>query len=1126
MHSLQIFYDDKTCSLLLNQKGSALGFDFEAVKGKIRLRTKNQNKTFQKSLVFEQYSIYAQKFEGYFCYKLPSSFAFGRNTLFTKEADLISASHFHIENGMLYDLESKNGTYVNGQKCSQARLAMGDEIVAGQMRMYWFESVAVCSLALDLEKANLAAIDESKESIGTHADFGFENEKVFLENAQIPPMPAPPRLFSTIGSSLMIVVSVCAMALISYLLNPDRLESVMTMMATSMSMAFAFLAYALINQNLDKKQHKQNHEKACLLYEQYLQSALEEKKQTQRLHQKALEEEIGLWQEMDPCLYGVYKDSAFRLPIGVYTREWLELETGRTSYQEEQAAWNQKRKKVAAQMPSSTQDLAFLQEGVRIWLKTIPSEEQIEALLQRFIFSAHPCKKSVLLVSEKEDSFLSHHPYVRLVHPSKLLESDLKNISFAICLQQHGLRLLHASGLPLLYAGNGVHGLHWDSCLLDLLDYPSRKEKVRALFASSESIGPFQKLYGCKDLNELSIKEKRQASVNLKVGLGLDSNGQVVDIDLDEKSEGPHILVAGMTGSGKSEFLNALLLQLCFQNRPDLFQFMIIDFKGGALGASFYSFDHCAGFVSNLESADMQRFIEAMEAEVMHRQKKLAQLLQENPSATAHIDDWNKAHPENPLSHLLIVVDEFAQLKSRMPQTMSYMKELARIGRSLGFHLILATQKPAGIVDEQIWANSRSRICLKVNSVQDSREILGHEKGCQLAGSGDLILQVGQKEREVTARSFYTRMAWSSTKKKAVRIDGFEYRRSPEKEAAESVFTLLSQKILSQKGTRRIILPDFGGIDAKKMNDFILMDLPFEQSVKAYKLQPKKPLFILMENSEALQPLLSGLKSSLKEENLYVLSSMPGVSLPGIGYEKDFWKAQQIQEKSVLVYIKARNDNGIWIEKLSANPNLSLIVLVGANDGYSSASADKMALPGCKKESIRSFFGYYGPLELDFGTDGCMALGSQLIRVRMKKSSEPAWIAPLKTPANALLIGIDQNGAPQFLENDETLIVAYSHTAMRQKAFDFVSRLKRIQPFLSFSALEQNGQVRIVDLADENFQQSNLLQQLAAKHTLLWIGPSFNDWALKLGMRSIFDPYEAGILLRQGTSLLLNHLNE
>jgi hypothetical protein len=1124
MHSLQIFYEDKTYGLLLDQKGQALGLDFEAVKGKIRLRQKGQSKTFQKSVVHEQYSIYAQKFEGYFCYELPSSFAFGRNVLLTKEADLISAAHFHLENGVLYDLSSKNGTYVNGKKCSQAALAEGDEIVAGQVRMYWFESVLLSNLALDLPLAKSKGLMQKALRTGSHENFGFENEKVFLENAQIPPVPAPPRLFSTIGSSLMIVVSVCAMALVSYLLNPNRLESVMTMMATSMSMAIAFLAYALINQKLDKKQHKQNHEQACLLYEQYLQNALEEKKQAKKLHEKALEEEIMLWSKLDPCLHGVYKDSAFRLPAGIYTRDWLELETGRISYQEEHAPWNQQRKAIAAQMPCQVQDLAFLQEGVRIWLKKQLDEEEIDALLQRFIYSAHPSKKSVLLVSNKENTYLSHHPYLRLVHPGKLQESDLKNIAFAICLQQEGLRLLHASGIALLYAGEAVHGLSWDYSLAKLLAYSCEKEKIRPLLAASQDIGPFHKLYGCSDLRKLSIQEKRAKSVNLKVGLGLDKSGQVVYLDLDEKKEGPHILVAGMTGSGKSEFLNSLLLQLCFQNSADLFQFMIIDFKGGALGASFYALDHCAGFVSNLESADMQRFIEAMEAEVMRRQKKLALLLQENPDGTAHIDDWNKAHPEQPLSHLLIVVDEFAQLKSRMPQTMHYMKELARIGRSLGFHLILATQKPAGIVDEQIWANSRSRVCLKVNSKQDSREILGHEKGCELAGSGDLILQVGQKEREICARSFYTRMSCSSAKKKAVRADGFETRKETAQE--ESVFWLLSKKILAQKEERRIILPDFGGIDAKEMQDFLLMDLPFEQSIRPYSLQPHTPLYMLMENTDVLQPLLSSIKSVWKEENLYVLSSMPNLNLPGVCFEKDFWKAEKIQEKCVLVYIKERGDNGMWIEKLRANPHIKLIVLLGANDGYGISKGDKMALPGCKKESIRGFFGYYGPLEFDFGPDGCMAYKNQIIRIRMKKSSEPACLAMPAAASNELLIGVGQEGTPHFLAKDETLLVAYAHKDMRVKAFDFVSRLKSAQPFLSFSGLEQNGQIRIVDLADENFNQHALLQQLVKKHALLWLGPSFNDWALHFGLRSVFEPYEAGILFSESGCTLLDHLNE
>ena len=112
-----------------------------------------------------------------------------------------------------------------------------------------------------------------------------------------------------------------------------------------------------------------------------------------------------------------------------------------------------------------------------------------------------------------------------------------------------------------------------------------------------------------------------------------------------------------------------------------------------------------------------------------------------------NIDSYNRFAKEHSdmeiLSHLFIVADEFAEMKQQQPQFMEQLKQMARIGRSLGIHLLLTTQKPYGVIDEQIWSNARFHLCMKVQSAQDSQDMLKNSDALHLKETGSCILQVG-----------------------------------------------------------------------------------------------------------------------------------------------------------------------------------------------------------------------------------------------------------------------------------------------------------------------------------------------------------------------------------------------
>lgn len=226
--------------------------------------------------------------------------------------------------------------------------------------------------------------------------------------------------------------------------------------------------------------------------------------------------------------------------------------------------------------------------------------------------------------------------------------------------------------------------------------------------------------------------------------LGVKAKNQVVFLDLHEKAHGPHGLVAGTTGSGKSELLQTYILTMATLYHPYEVGFVIIDFKGGGMVNQFRALPHLIGSITNIDGKEIQRSLLSIRAELRKRQELFAEY------GVNHIDAYiklfKKGATPTPLPHLILIVDEFAELKMDQPEFMKELISAARIGRSLGIHLILATQKPSGVVDAQIWSNSRFKLCLKVQNQEDSNEVLKTPLAAEIREPGRAYLQVGNNE--------------------------------------------------------------------------------------------------------------------------------------------------------------------------------------------------------------------------------------------------------------------------------------------------------------------------------------------------------------------------------------------
>jgi S-DNA-T family DNA segregation ATPase FtsK/SpoIIIE len=186
--------------------------------------------------------------------------------------------------------------------------------------------------------------------------------------------------------------------------------------------------------------------------------------------------------------------------------------------------------------------------------------------------------------------------------------------------------------------------------------------------------------------------------------------------------QGPHLLVAGTTGSGKSEFLQTLVASLAVANRPDAMNFVLVDYKGGAAFRACEPLPHTVGMVTDLDEFAVDRALTSLRAELQRRKTVLCEA--DKPNIGQYWDALPAMPGADPLPRLVIVVDEFAVMAEQLPSQLRSLVDIGMQGRSLGIHLVLATQRPAGVVTADLRANINLRVALRVTSPEDSRDVI------------------------------------------------------------------------------------------------------------------------------------------------------------------------------------------------------------------------------------------------------------------------------------------------------------------------------------------------------------------------------------------------------------------
>jgi S-DNA-T family DNA segregation ATPase FtsK/SpoIIIE len=201
----------------------------------------------------------------------------------------------------------------------------------------------------------------------------------------------------------------------------------------------------------------------------------------------------------------------------------------------------------------------------------------------------------------------------------------------------------------------------------------------------------------------------------------------IFDLRDQDGSHGPHGLLGGMTGSGKSEVLKTLILAMAVTSHPHDLNFALVDYKGGAAFNELAKLPHTVGVMTDIEShaSYAERVLLALGGELERRKLILERARSIFKFGRSHVDDYRTMKIKQPLPHLVIVFDEFAEFKARNPEESKRLISIARLGRSLGVHLILATQNISAAIDPQILQNSNFRVCLRTSQPEDSVQMIG-----------------------------------------------------------------------------------------------------------------------------------------------------------------------------------------------------------------------------------------------------------------------------------------------------------------------------------------------------------------------------------------------------------------
>lgn len=1019
----------------------------------------------------------------------------------------VSQTHARIcveDKGILVtDLNSTNGTYVAGKRIKEKWVMPGECLMISHFPIVLFPSFLLSPEFLNNEEEISLEPLKRMEPLEEHSRvyrFQWDTPSFEIELPQMEEQNSI-SLFQSIGSSIMILISgLLTTGILSY--TQDSRQMVFPMMISNGAMGLSFLMFGLFNYSKNKR----NSETKRLRNEKQYQDYLKEKEeQIWQIRQQFLLEtknQKSICQQMDSNSYG----HVHPLLAGTNRLPWIDIQHPRLAYNQKDHPLSREMQKIKQIGLETLSHPVFWEKGKRLLLKN-GNEETGLALFLQFIWQHPPTNEKWIWI--RQDLSLNHRVFgfsqcriddqplwIRAKEDLSRLQDWLKQYPDAYIFSCEDWPEIWNVSNCTLCSIQGTNNTYYDHVIEEPLsldaDIDQRLRQV--LFHTRQiEVQPLSIL-----LDKIPLKNGKYMhtdKVSLKVPIGTDKDNQVISLDISEKKQGPHGLIAGMTGSGKSEWMSAFLMQLVLNNSSELLQYLLIDFKGGAFGKHFYEFPHCAGMITNMEDNQIERFFQSLDAEIEQRQKRLEKMFQTHPNSIFHIDSYNE-YAQDKMSHLLILVDEFAQLKSKHPEYMEHLKEISRIGRSLGIHLLLATQKPMGVIDDQIWANSTFRICFRVNSKNDSREVLRNDKAYFLDEPGSFVLQVGN-EMERTGQGFYlqedinpNRCWWKEVDENNLVLDEYD---SP----STTILQSLSDRVREVKQEHNwVVLPHLSGYTHWK-DEWGMVDIPKEQKQEPLDLEKGQSCFVHYQRNEDLRLFLSAVITSYQSEPVYLMGS------------NDFRNClddfsgtiEQMENIKGTLLLVCHNENMLALVKpFLKNPEYRLFILSTqvSRKAFLLAQESSICLSLYDKDidSIRILFNQHHIPSIH--PSHCM--GIVKVQDQLHLFYYPKKVAPNlqrgRQPfvrKKGLFLGYDDSQRAVYWQQERPLIVCYAQQSLKEEIEQWGKQLKEVDVSYSLS-LETDLCIINMMFQQEQFQTS-AYALVQYDMDLLWIGLGLQDYA-------------------------------
>ncbi len=1146
MWKVWIHDNDTLTSLQFEQNADYENFHFEAGENGLKVESKDTVILMDKNTTrtFSDTAIRCQdtKTENWSVYQLESCLKIGRASYCQLRLLSSTVSNHHLtiqkEDGYhLYDQNSTNGTFVNGKRTASCRLKSGDQICFGDIEAYLVKDYLIINRSLNTN-VQIESDSFNSESIALPEKDDLQinlpvMQRYELELPQMYPKLKKGNLFQAIGSSILILASGLASGLVVWLVSPEHMERVYMMLMTSASMCLAFLLYGLINREIQWKEKIKEQINGESEYRKYIQSCELELDQLKNEYENQVVNILQIYSRLTPSSFRCFSQNDIYLCPGCVPQNWITIHTGKSGYQYHDNKLYQYLITVIQNWSSPVMSPAFMQakETSQISFSQVPY-----IFIQWCWLFWNPSRKWVWIGDDDQSNLFTafegcHEGHIRLAVKSV---DDVERIQ----------RVIDDKKEYVVY--------YTDDKLLKKMHFPENSiylkgvshsgfESMEHTYSPGEKLLEFQRYRRLENRHKLQFQDlfgidpKPSDKVDLTIVLGLDEKGQPIRFDLSEYGDGPHGFIAGMTGSGKSELISSLLMQLVLNNDPNHLQYLIVDFKGGAFGQTFYNFSHCGGMLTNLDRDEVSRFQQGIHFEVQRRQKLLKEFTSEQNGALAHIDAYNNANPSKCISHLFIIVDELAQLKAEAPEFMANLKEIARVGRSLGIHCLLSTQKPLGIIDDQVLANSKFKICLSVSSKADSQEVLHHDRAYRLSGSGQFILQIQNRDMEYIGQSFWLQQKMEDKSSFWMEVDDKdEILAHSSTRKIPTISQYYSQKVLDMYPKHPYVIPLFDqSIFRSKQEVMAVIDFCQRNEQQDWNISFGQSAILLCKDLTQIHQLVSAIKNNHQEHPVYTA----GISQLTCDFT-------ELAELSSIDRIVACCTMIVSVPSLAAlDPYISILFhkkvrLFCFLSQYHPRDVnllhiftERICFSSDSIDELRSFFELFVPVSTK------VQKGKGLVRVQddvypiLFQICHGDIQSPLqnvfryKNEKKGYCVGLYQ-GKRVYWSGQRKLLICYAQKSRRELIEKLLDRWKD-HGFIVTNELNQPFDICVLNMiTDLNQVNSQTYKELMYDLDVMWVGAGFEDYSYSLKKKASRTNPSKNYLWQQDEILTFDLLEE